>query len=77
VATALLVAGPTLTFWIPPFASLSSYSTVVHVVQSAYDSFQLTHRHVMTRCSIIWSIEPWRHYSAHAHNVATRVSFDT
>jgi len=25
VATALLVAGSTLTFWIPPFASTSSY----------------------------------------------------
>ena len=29
VATALLVAGSTLTFWIPPFASTSSYSSVV------------------------------------------------
>jgi len=28
VATALLVAGSTLTFWIPPFASTSSYSSV-------------------------------------------------
>jgi len=29
VATALLVAGSTLTFWIPSFASTSSYSNVV------------------------------------------------
>ena len=29
VATALLVAGSTLAFWIPPFASTSSYSSVV------------------------------------------------
>jgi len=28
VATALLVAGSTLTFWIPPFASTSSYSGI-------------------------------------------------
>jgi len=28
VATALLVAGSTLTFWLPPFASTSSYSSV-------------------------------------------------
>jgi len=33
VATALLVAGSNLTFWIPwqtPFASTSSYSSIVH-----------------------------------------------
>jgi len=29
VATTLLVAGSTLTFWIPPFASTSSFSSVV------------------------------------------------
>ena len=29
VATALLVAGSTLTIWIRPFASTSSYSSVV------------------------------------------------
>ena len=29
VATALLVADSTLTFWIPPFASTSLYSSVV------------------------------------------------
>jgi len=28
VATALLVAGSTLTFWLPPFTSTSSYSSV-------------------------------------------------
>jgi len=29
VATALLVAGSTLTFWIPPFVCTSSYSSIV------------------------------------------------
>ena len=29
VATALLVAGSIVTFWIPPFASTSSHSSVV------------------------------------------------
>jgi len=29
VATALLVVGSTLTFWIPPFVSTSSYSSVI------------------------------------------------
>jgi len=29
VVTELLVAGSTLTYWIPPFASTSSYSSVV------------------------------------------------
>ena len=35
VATALLVAGFTLTFWIPPFASTSSYSSVVQSARLA------------------------------------------
>jgi len=37
VATTLLVAGPTLTFWIPwqtPFASTSSCSSVVQSTRS-------------------------------------------
>ena len=65
MATTLLVAGSTLTFWIPsqtPFASTSSYSSVV--VQSArlswppcrrlnYGSFQLTHVTWRPRCSIV------------------------
>ena len=33
VATALLVAGSTLTFWIPPFVCTSSYSSVVQSVR--------------------------------------------
>ena len=33
VATALLVAGSTLTFWIPPFASTSSYSSLVQSIR--------------------------------------------
>ena len=50
MATALLVAGSTLTLWIPPFASTSSYSSVVKAPgcscncrRLAYGSFQLTH----------------------------------
>ena len=33
VATALLVAGSAPTFWIPPFVSTSSYSSVVQSAQ--------------------------------------------
>jgi len=33
VATALLVAGSTLTFWIPPFVCTSSYSSVFQSVR--------------------------------------------
>ena len=50
VATAILVAGSTLTFWIPPFASTSSHSRVVKALgcfcncrRLAYGLFQLTH----------------------------------
>ena len=49
VATALLVAGSTLTFWIPPFVCTSSYSSVVRLRCSynckrlTHGSFQLTH----------------------------------
>ena len=35
VVTALLVAGSTLTYWIPPFASTSSYSSVVQSTRLA------------------------------------------
>ena len=65
MATALLVAGSTLTFWIPPFASTSWYSSVVKALgcscncrRLAYGSFQLTH---MTREDhAVQLIEPWR-----------------
>ena len=50
MATALLVAGSTPTFWIPQFVSTSSYSSVVQVLgclhkcrRLTYGSFQLTH----------------------------------
>jgi len=44
VATAFLVAGSSLTFWIPPFASTSSYSTAIQSTGLlTYGSFQLTH----------------------------------
>jgi len=65
VATALLVAGSTLTFWIPLFASTSSYSSVVKA-QGCYCNcrrlacctFQLTH---MSRDDhAVQLIEPWR-----------------
>ena len=65
VATALLVAGSTPTFWIPQFASTSSYSSVVKALgclcdcrRRAYGSFQLTH---MSRDDhAVQLIEPWR-----------------
>ena len=50
VATALLVAGSTPTFWIPHFISTSSYSSIVQALgcshncrRLTYGSFQLTH----------------------------------
>jgi len=65
VATALLVAGSTLTFWIPQFASTSSYSSAVKALgcpcncrRLACGSFQLTH---MSRDDhAVQLIEPWR-----------------
>jgi len=65
VATALLVAGSTPTFWIPPFVSTSSYSSVVQALgcshncrRLTYGSFQLTH---MSRDDhAVQLIEPWR-----------------
>ena len=62
MATALLVAGSTLTFWIPRFASTSSYSSVVQSArncrQLAYGSFRLAH---MSRDDhAVELIEPWR-----------------
>ena len=65
MAITLLVAGATLTFWIPPFASTSWYSSVVKALgcscncrRLAYGSFQLTH---MTREDhAVQLIEPWR-----------------
>ena len=55
----------TLTFWIPPFASTSSHSSIVKALgcscncrRLAYGSFQLTH---MTReDDAVQLIEPWR-----------------
>jgi len=65
VATPLLVAGSTLTFRIPPFASTSSYSSVAKALgyscncrRLAYGSFQLTH---MSRDDhAVQFTEPWR-----------------
>jgi len=83
VATALLVAGSTLTFWIPPFASTSSYSSVkvlgcsCNCRRLAYGSLVNAHVTWWPRCSIDWAMAAKtttkRYYSA--HNVATRVSF--
>jgi len=45
VATALLVAGSTLTFWIPwqtSFASTSSYSSVIQSATYSYNCMQIT-----------------------------------
>ena len=84
MAAALLVAGPTLTFWIPwqtPFASTSSYSSVVQSARLlcrrvTCGSFQFMH---MSRDDLaIYLIEfdgGDKHYST--NNVATKVSFDT
>ena len=64
MATALLVAGSTLTFLIPQFASTSSYSSVVQALGCSHNcrrltcgSFQLTHVTWWPRCSMI---ELWR-----------------
>ena len=58
VATALLVAGSAPTFWTPPFASTSSYSSVFQSARLADGSFQLTH---MSRdIHAVQLIEPWR-----------------
>ena len=46
VATALLVAGPTLTFWIPGqtlFASASSYSSLVQSLPVQWFPYSLIH----------------------------------
>ena len=61
VATTLLVAGSTLTFWIPPFASTSSFKVLgclCNCRQLAYSSFQLTH--MSHDDHAIELIEPWR-----------------
>ena len=65
MATALLVAGSTPTFWIPQFVSTSSYSSVVQALgclhncrRLTHDSFQLMH---MSRDNhAVQLIEPWR-----------------
>ena len=72
MATALLVAGSTPTFWIPQFLSTSSYSSVVQALgclcncrRLVYGSFQLTH---MSRDDhAVQLIEPWR--PKRRHNV--------
>jgi len=90
VATALPVAGSTLTFWIPwqtSFASTSSYSSIVQsarlLVQlyAANSWLVLINAHVTwwPRCWIEWVMAAKTktiHYYI-AHNVATRVSFGT
>jgi len=43
VVTALLVAGSTLTFWIPQFVSTSSYSSVVQALGCLHNCRRLTH----------------------------------
>ena len=65
MATALLVAGSTLTFWISPFASTSSYSSAVKALgclcncrRLVCSSFQLTH--MSCDDHTVQLIEPWR-----------------
>ena len=64
VATALLVEGSTQTFWISPFVSISSYSSVVKALgcscncrRLAYGSFQLTQ--MSHDDHTVQLIEPW------------------
>ena len=89
VATALLVAGSTLTAWIlgrlrlhPPAHTQASFKALgcsYNCMRLTCGSFQLTH---MSRDNTLFNAsshggqkEDKRYYSA--HNVATRVSFDT
>jgi len=89
VATTLLVAGNTLTFWILWQTSFSSTSSYSSLAQSARLLVELCAAHLWlvpinahvtwwTRCSIDRAMaaktKTKRYYSA--HNVATRVSFD-
>ena len=77
VATALLVAGSTLTFWIPLCASTSSYPSVVQSARLLCNcrrltrgSFQLTH---MSRDDhAVQLIEPWR--SERRQNIITALT---
>ena len=59
MATALLVAGSTLTFWRPPFVCTSSYSIICNNCKRlTYSSFYLTH---MSRDDhAVQLIELWR-----------------
>ena len=65
MATTLLVAGSTPTFWIPQFVFTSSYSIVVQALgcshncrRLTYGSFQLTH--MSHDDHTVQMIEPWR-----------------
>ena len=81
MAIVLLVAGSTLTFWIPPVASTTSYSKVpgcsYNYRQLTYGSFQLTHMlrddHAVELIRAMAAKMKTKHFYS-AHNVATRVS---
>jgi len=89
VATALLVAGSTLTFWIhwqtPPAGTQASFKALgcsYNCRQLTYGSFQLTHMSRDHYAVQLIKFEPamaaktkTKHYYS-AHNIATRVSFD-
>ena len=83
VATALLVAGSTLTFWIPPFTSTSSYSSVFKALGCSYNCrrltdgwFQLTHVTWWPRCLIDRAMaaktKTKRYYSARQRSLRCR-----
>jgi len=85
VATALLVAGSTLTFWIylgrlrlhPPAhtqASLKALGCLYNCMRLTCGSFQLTHMSRDDR-AMAAKTKTKRYYST--HNVATSVSFNT
>ena len=77
MATALLVAGSTPTFWIPHFISTSSYWSIVQALgcshncrRLTYGSFQLTH--MSHDDHAVQLIEPWR--PKQRHNLITALT---
>ena len=83
VATALLVAGSTLTLWRPKFVCTSSYSSVVQSARLLVSNLRLIpiNAHVTwcPRCSIdrAMAVQTKTEHYYSAHNVSTRLSFDT
>jgi len=75
VATTLLVAGSTLTFWICAFASTSSYSNVAQSEDKTLQCSQVatsvssTHKHqCMTAITTNWTESSWAFPESYAAN---------